>query len=364
MPILLLIAVPGLIVFIDFIGFLITRKRIVAEPFILLAEAGSLFFLPYIYAGFGKENKCCVDEIDTAAFSPAHRLTIIVIIILSLSAYLFSKFRKHTAPPIMEVLVNVCILAGIVLNIFIGMHTGERIYSFFGNLPVILLGVLMLAENQQMFIRETKNNAGSYTKGFEAVASKILHLEAWIKFPVLLVLCLPALLVVTAILLLFGQKPDSIVRAFTETYKHGLSQWDYKCENVNCGGHYLCSVAANGHRRFVRPKRLGIRNGHTIICNRQLLISNAFEDLIHEKCPLFHRTIRKQYNKVGNFIHRYYGIFENKYVSDIVYILMKPLELIFIVTLYMFDRNPENRIGKQYLPGSDRLIIDELCLPG
>jgi len=201
-----------------------------------------------------------------------------------------------------------------------------------------------------MLIRETKNNADGHTKGIEALASKILHLDAWMKFPILLVLCLPVLLVVTAILLLFGQKPDSIVRAFTETYKHGLSQWDYKCDNVNCGGHYLCSVAANGHQRFVRPERLGIRNGHTIVCNRQLLVSNAFEELVHERCPFIHRAIRKQYNKVGNFIHRYYGIFENKYVSDIVYILMKPLELFFIITLYMFDKHPENRIAKQYLP--------------
>jgi hypothetical protein len=108
---------------------------------------------------------------------------------------------------------------------------------------------------------------------------------------------------------LFGQKADSLIRAFTDTYHHGFSQWNYKCENVNCGGHYLCSVAANGHAAVVRPTRRGIRNGHDIICNRQLLISDAFEDLMEERLPGLHRITRKQYNKVGNIVHRYYGLY-------------------------------------------------------
>jgi hypothetical protein len=360
-PILLFLPLPALIVLIDFIGFVVTRKRIVAEPFIILAEAGSLFILPFMYAGFELGNECCRDEIDTAAFSPAHRLTIITVITLSLSAYLFSKFRKHIAPPIIEVLINVFILIGIVLNIFIGIHTKEWLYTGLGNVPVILLGILMLAKNQQKFITETKSHPKENRNSVEAIAWKILSMETWIKFPVLLILCLPVLITITIFLLLFGQKPDSIVRAFTETYRHGFSQWDYKCDNITCGGHYLCSVAANGHARIVRPKRLGIRNGHTIICNRQLLISNAFEDIILERCPLLHRMIRNQYNKVGNLIHRYYGLFNNKYVSDFVYVLMKPLEWFFIAALYTLDKHPENRIEKQYLQHSDRLTIEGLC---
>ena len=47
---------------------------------------------------------------------------------------------------------------------------------------------------------------------------------------------------------------------------------------MTCGGHYLCSVAAKGHTQIVKPERFGVRNGGRIICNRQLLISNAFED--------------------------------------------------------------------------------------
>ena len=50
---------------------------------------------------------------------------------------------------------------------------------------------------------------------------------------------------------------------------------------------------------------------------------------------------------------QYYSIFNNKYISDLIYIGMKPLELLFLLTLYTFDKKPENRIAKQYLAKSD-----------
>ena len=37
------------------------------------------------------------------------------------------------------------------------------------------------------------------------------------------------------------------------------------------------------------------------------------------------------------------------YQADITYILMKPLEWIFLLVLYIFDVNPENRIVTQYI---------------
>ncbi|MBI3883044.1 MAG: hypothetical protein HY305_02195, partial [Sphingobacteriales bacterium] len=112
------------------------------------------------------------------------------------------------------------------------------------------------------------------------------------------------------------------------------------------------------HSAIVKPQRLGIRLGNPIICNRQLLISNAFEDLLQEKLPVSHKIIRKNYDKVGDCVHRYYNIFNNKFVADFVYVIMKPLEWIFLLTLYTFDKNPENRIAKQYVSYQDRKSID------
>jgi len=76
--------------------------------------------------------------------------------------------------------------------------------------------------------------------------------------------------------------------------------------------------------------------------------------LIFDPLPAAHRYIRKQYNKVGNFIHRYYNVFNNKIISDIVYVLMKPLEWCFLLVIYTFDSKPENRIAMQYLFKTNR----------
>ncbi|MFM9951186.1 MAG: DUF6688 family protein [Saprospiraceae bacterium] len=110
---------------------------------------------------------------------------------------------------------------------------------------------------------------------------------------------------------------------------------------------------------MVKPIRYGERHNSKIICNRQLLIANAFEELIEQKFPKIHKVIRRNYNKVGNGIHRYYGIFNNKYLADLIYLMMKPLELVFWLTLYTFDKRPEDRIARQYLTASDQQSITE-----
>lgn len=352
---LILIGLPFLIALIDFLGFLIKGKRIVNIALIRIVEIGAFLILPYMYVSLDNKNDCCG---NSATFSPEHQPTIWVIVIICLIAYFYSSYRKLISTPVLEIIINSFLLIGIVLNIFIAIQTKDTILAIGGNLSIILLAILVLAKNQKAFIEQSQELENSPKSKLESFAWQILKLQPIVKFPIIFILCLPILVIITAILLLVGQKPDSIVRAFTDTYKHGFSQWDYKCDNVQCGGHYLCSVAANGHTKIVRPQRGGIRNGHNIICNRQLLISNAFEDLIQDRLPFLHKLIRRQYNKVGNFIHRYYDIFNNKFVSDFIYILMKPLEWFFLLTLYTFDRKPENRIAKQYISNTDRQQID------
>lgn len=354
--ILLLVGLPALIVSIEFLGFLITRHQIVNKVLFRITEVSSLIILPLMYGGFGAKNDCCND--DSAVFSPDHQLTVGIIILLCLTAYFYSSYRTKISTPIIEIVTNSFLFIGIVLNIFIAIHTKDIWLAIGGNMPIVLLAILVLVKNQQVFIEYSQDTEFKPKNSFENIAWKILNLQSILKFPILLVLCLPILIILTAILLLVGQKPDSIVRAFTDTYKHGFSQWDYKCDNVQCGGHFLCSVAANGHTKIVKPLRIGIRNGHNILCNRQLLISNAFEELIQDRLPFIHKQIRRQYNKVGNFVHKYYDIFNNKFVSDFIYILMKPLEWFFLLTLYTFDRKPENRIAKQYISNRNREQID------
>ena len=109
--------------------------------------------------------------------------------------------------------------------------------------------------------------------------------------------------------------------------------------------HYLCTVAAGGHRRVVKPLRLGIRHGHRVIVNRQLCVANAFEQVLEERTPRFHRAVRNFYDRYGFPIAR---LIHSKYIADLVYFIMKPLEWVFLLVLYLTCTDPENRIAVQY----------------
>ena len=109
--------------------------------------------------------------------------------------------------------------------------------------------------------------------------------------------------------------------------------------------HYLCTVAAGGHKKVVKPLRTGKRHGHQVLVNRQLCIANAFEQLLEEHIPRFHRAVRGLYDKTGYPIAKH---IRSPYLADGIYFFMKPLEWIFLLVLYLCDPEPENRIAVQY----------------
>jgi len=355
--VLFIFLLPTLFVAINFVYLIVKGEELYNSSFNLFLNFVVMISLPLFFINFvdSNTNNCCS---DSATFSPNHKISIYAVIIVTLIAYFYSRLRSSIQSPIVEVLINSILIIGIVFN-------GLMIYqidfiSIFGNYAIIMLLLIELINNQKLFMVENKIVFNTTTNKFEQMSWQILNLSPILKYPILFLISLPILIVLSSFLLLFGQKPDSLIRGFTDTYKHGFSQLDYMCDNVNCGGHFLCSVAANGHKNIVKPNRYGERGGNKIICNRQLLISNAFEDLLEQYTPKTHKVIRRNYNKVGNVIHKHYGIFNNKYVSDFIYILMKPLEWLFLLTLYIFDKNPENRIAKQYLNREDRLKIKAL----
>ena len=157
-------------------------------------------------------------------------------------------------------------------------------------------------------------------------------------------LMIPIIVVCEILYIINGQGPDGFIKAFTDT-----ADWTFSKQTPpppkEHEGHYLCTVATGGHEKVVKPQRYGIRRGQKIIVNRQLLVANAFEDLIQECCPKLHRAVRNFYDKHGYPVSKH---ITTKSRADIVYILMKPLELLFITTLYLFDKDPENRIAVQY----------------
>lgn len=352
---LILFFIPIVLVLIELSLFVKNGKRTKPIWGQLVVDIIGMIPLPILFLmvlDYGQTNDCCG---DSAFFSPKHRLSMYVCIGLCLFAFFLVRYSNVLFPPLIELFLNVLLVLGIVLNglIAVQWEAEPLLFWILGSMPVIILTAIALSEQQQKILAYLSAPNDMPNR----LAWWILRLQPFLKYPLLLILCLPVLVILSSILLIFGQKPDSFIRAFTDTYKHGFSQLNHECANVKCGGHFLCSVAANGHQNVVKPQRLGVRAGKTIVCNRQLLIANAFEEVLEEYLPTLHAFIRHRYNLVGKVIHKYYGIFGNKYLSDTIYFLMKPAEWFFLLVLYCVDKKPENRIAKQYLSQSDRQAL-------
>ncbi|MFD2914166.1 DUF6688 domain-containing protein [Psychroserpens luteus] len=363
-PLFLIILVSFCFIIFNFFYFLNKGRIKTRDAIFKVIQIWTVAIVPFVFIlsfDLWKENECCI---DSTLFSPQHRVGIYILLLAYTAFYIVSIFKKRILPPIAELLTNSFLILGLIINILLCIHINPIeigfLFWFFGNVPIILLLCIELVKNQKTLNQHIEVHELNSTHIFGKFSLFILKLKPTYKYPTLTLILVPILILLSLFLLLFGQKPDSLISAFTETYKHGFSQLDHLCDNVECGGHFLCSVGANGHQFIVKPIRYGERNGNKIICNRQLLISNAFEDLVHDNYPIIHKTIRKNYNRVGDLIHKHYHIFNNKLVADVVYILMKPLEFVFLFVLYTFDNQPENRIAMQYVSKNDRQTISAL----
>lgn len=351
---LVLSITPGFFVAIHFIWFFISGKRVLPKVSLTVVEIANLIIIPAWFLwvfDYTQELDCCGGG---AYFSPDHRLSIYALILLCIGFYFYFKLRRELATPVVEVIGNCFLWIGVALNTFILIHV-SYVLGVIGNVPVIMLFILRMVENHNLFMERMEQNSFVERNGISWLFQTILSLKALQKFPVLLIFCLPVLAILTGCLLLFGQKPDSLIKAFTDTYTYGLSG----LETCPClDGHFLCTIAAKGHERLVKPTRYGIRHGHQIKVNRQLLVSNAFEELIQEKAPWIHKVIRRVYNYLGGNVFKLYDALSNKWISDFTYVAMKPLEFFFLFTLYTFDKKPEDRIEKQYIKPEDRRRLE------
>lgn len=70
------------------------------------------------------------------------------------------------------------------------------------------------------------------------------------------------------------------------------------------------------------------------------------KDLIQERTPKFHHFVRYIYDKYGYPLSKHIN---TAIQADVTYIIMKPLEWVFLIFLYLFDEKPENRIATQYI---------------
>ncbi|MEZ2444948.1 DUF6688 family protein [Chitinophaga sp. RCC_12] len=359
-----MIIVCALLFFLGLTGITIfTLKRIkpaITVPEVILANV-YVFSLISLFIGFlihSNEYYTAIDPVDDQCYIPLggkHIITLTFYFIAFNISLLLLWLKGHKLPPLAKVLSLGFLVTGIVINLLILWQVSEHntasidiydksghIYLFvFAPVVAILIAVLLILQvvRTHMVTANERIYSNKFLNKLNVFLGKRSNLTLWS-----IILILPLLLVITAVLTLFGQDPDSLIKAFTETTTWRFSQQMHP-PVLDHKGHYLCTVAVSGDPKIVKPLRLGNRNGRTIIVNRQLLIANAFEEMVQDFSPGLHRVIRHNYDKYGYNLSRKIN---NEQMANLTYRLMKPLEWIFLICLYLLCQQPEQRINRQY----------------
>jgi len=292
------------------------------------------------------------DMVDLhAPIAAGHLPTILMLFGVGVLGYIILRIKKTSLPPIQIVILFSFMFIGIFISCIYLVQLSNNILTFYifyiSLFPInfILCSITLIKQTVTDYTLKISHEKNEYkSKILSMFFNLIAKTQNWTVLAI--ILTLPILIIVILVLTIFGQKPDSIVKAFTETSDWVLSQ-KISPPAVVVDAHYLCTVSLRGHKKIVKPLRYGIRRNERIVVNRQLLIANAFEQLIQEKTPKTHHLIRYIYDKYGYPLSKH---ITTKWSADIVYFLMKPLEWLFLIVIYCFDINPETRIAKQYLP--------------
>ena len=335
-------------------------KREVLASWLTILIGGVLYFLSYslYFDSAGDWYKTVNVAQVHYAISSQYRLGIILpIFVGAIGLTILISVAAEKLPPLVSafsvasvVLLNVVQIAfaiQISKNVFNENMAviGLLFYVYHFNIFILSVSAVRKQIRQQLEIyRQMNFPKEESTHSFTGwLYSKINRFS---KYTALLFACLFFLIAILEIIfILVGQGADAPIKAFTDTADWTFSQ-QIPPPPLEYDGHYLCTVAAGGHTKIVKPLRYGTRRGTTIIVNRQLCIANAFEDYIQEKLPRFHKFIRGVYDKYGYPVSKH---ITTPARADVVYFIMKPLEWIFLVFLYLFDVKPEQRISRQYL---------------
>lgn len=309
--------------------------------YLLLMDLNSITEKDYTKAVFPNEYHSLLNSEYSVIIEWA-----IIIGIISLMLLCFKKTEK--TPPLQSAIL---IAFDVLMLLFVGLiqiqmfKNFEISYLFYYlyYLNLIIISVRRIRyhiieqvryNNERVMIFNTR--IGEKLHKIMSTFSGMTKLSFFLMFPIIAI-C-------EILYIILGQGVDGFIKAFTMT-----ADWTFSTQTppppLDYSGHYLCTVAVCGHKEIVKPIRYGIRHNQRIIVNRQLLVANAFEDLIAERFPVFHRKIRKFYDTYGYPISKH---ITTKARADIIYILMKPLEYMFLIYLYMFDVHPEKRIAIQY----------------
>ncbi|MCZ4243256.1 DUF6688 domain-containing protein [Pedobacter punctiformis] len=349
--IFLLLLIPILVFFIfkNIRQSVSTPTRIAEFIFITLFVLSLLLF-SFIWALNSADYYTPIDIVDGgySPFASQHILTLLVFFGLSIWAIFALWLKGNKLPPVLLVLSLVFLTIGTAISFAVLLQVSSNteandISIFLVPLPAsyILISIVLgfkIVRNE-VEISSARMYKNKFLNYLNAQMAKTSLQPVWV-----LALLVPVFILVVSILILFGQDYNSITKVFTETTTWQFSQKTHP-PFLDHKGHYLCTVAVCGNPKVVKPLRLGKRHGHEIVVNRQLLIANAFEELIQETAPHLHKMIRNSYDKYGYPLSKKITTPES---SNLVYRLMKPLEYFFLLVLYCCCSKPEEKINKQY----------------
>lgn len=301
-----------------------------------------------------------IDPFVESCYSPIsyeHSLGLISLHILSLISLAIIYLKEYKLPPIQISVFIIIICIGIIVNTQflcqISSHDTSRIHLWDrgdnATLYLAIYPLIIILNSIGLLIKMIKSKSKAnlnkkYKNRFlNWLNTKLINSQNLALVSILLTI--PILIIIIIILTLFGQNIESITKVYTETATWKLSEHIHPPTVDDRHGHYLCTVAAQGNPRIVKPIGIGNRHGNIIVINRQLQIANAFEFLIEELNPQVHKIIRKNYDIYGlNLAKR----INNEVLSNLTYILMKPIEWFFLIILYSWYINPEKIINIQY----------------
>jgi hypothetical protein len=278
---------------------------------------------------------------------------------LTALAYAVSRRRPARLRPGAELMVHAVLLVGIGLQAALAVQFADLLWALVAfpvTLPLaapLVTAGLYAHELVARLRRRGVDALGPAPAAPDAVyrastATVPATVDAPVHRPTLLaaLVTAPALAGAYAVVMAAAhRRPAAAIEVFTDTCGHALSRLPI-AHVVVSDCHYLCTVAARGTPSLVRPERLGRRNGHPILVNRQLAVANAFEDLLHARWPRFGRAARATYDRLGLPVSRY---ITRTWMADAVFLAMKPLEWAFYATLLLLDRDdPEARIDRMY----------------
>lgn len=328
------------------------RTALIVEIFTLM-----LGILLSLLLAFFSDTKFTADwmvplvnnQIHAPVWTPAWPALLFFLCLGILGYGILRSIPLKRMPPLIIVLGITAMGSGMVICILwiLQVFVLDNIECLLCLLPFnwIVIGIKVIREKASDWKEMEEQEKRRFSHPFlESLNQKVMDSASWPFYAFLLFWPMAGLCLI--VLALFGQRPDNLIRAWTETSDWNLST-RISPPNVLYDDHYLCTVAAGGHRSFVKPVRMGIRLGHPIVVNRQLCIANAFEQVLMERLPGFHRRIRNFYDTWGFPVARQIRF---PYQADLIYMLMKPLEWMFLAILYLTDARPEDRIWMQYIP--------------